>query len=977
MKMLPKVARNALLVSLLASCTTSSGGVAAQEFQLDDVIVPVDLNGLEATVAATEIFCGGLSPRDLSLAWDAALDEGSQEETFNLVASINSFTLECTLNYAYSSQLLSGNGTMLVKTANNTLDVNMDVVSSPTTATSTTVHNCAITIAVELPIEFVNVEPLSSLFESMLAEPGGITKDLGDSVCTLLEDPSKVADLLTSVVSDGSEETDEENDDEEEMDLSVLVKSLANANPKSKEDALLQELATTTTTVPQLINFQESNTTLTWPAFGVVGLMNWLGQMLGQETTKETEGGAQEQDISINFFIRSLFPASETDGVELTLDLTTPISFTGNVDGDTAGVPSELTVDQVQLLGFDSFTRFANVTYLGQHIFQVDFAMEEVRLRVLGNLQDGAEERVAMDFVIRNIDLAVAILLAIDEVALGSIPLGVLFHDEDDLSGVLDCVTASLVKLELADSMIRSLEVLEDPNSVDLLRIRDAGIEIGMLNILADILPLLLPEFEAQCAPDTLPVDSASPFLDFRDLLLEPTVARSYGGLGTQPYGSLLSGIKTYLTNDVLGTDPITGALLVNANFIAPFTEAQSGTAGLLDFQDTPYVTSRSVEYIGTLTESRMNTTIKRIRIEGIDSFEKPAALLDPVVDEAFAVNNMIAIQSLKVTVILRTSVYIGYVGEIPVNDMALMVDLSELAVLMNIFAVVDEGSFFDFPLRDIFDANCWLATILPPKEGMEDMTLSLEDIDVTAERFELSARCHNCTDSGFEPVSEVFPAMTGLDGLVDKLLFPLLESDSFIQEELNQLILDAPSKCRHHPDYDPTIEKSSVGENLDLSQSGTALKEMTPELIAAITLMVGLAVVAAAFFYGAHRVVERRHRTWLQSLEQDRIAALCVAQENEKKRQSLVNAAAGAMFRGEAIPLRIRWLVPVMMLASTGLFCAGFFVIGHDVFVSLSLAGGELFVLSSPNNLFQICKDFWQPGSEFLAVRSDCMGLS
>ena len=157
-------------------------------------------------------------------------------------------------------------------------------------------------------------------------------------------------------------------------------------------------------------------------------------------------------------------------------------------------------------------------------------------------------------------------------------------------------------------------------------------------------------------------------------------------------------------------------------------------------------------------------------------------------------------------------------------------------------------------------------------------------------------------------------------------------------------MLLHAPKKCIHHPDYEPG-EEVVISSDLDLSQS-TAPEAKTSILFTLnIALLFALPVFLGVSLLCSSLVVAHRHRVWLRSLEVDSVADLYEAQEEKKKRQRLINAAAGPMVIGEGVPTGVRWLVPLMIIASTGLFCIGFFVNGIGGSLFVQLAGADVLV--------------------------------
>jgi hypothetical protein len=72
-------------------------------------------------------------------------------------------------------------------------------------------------------------------------------------------------------------------------------------------------------------------------------------------------------------------------------------------------------------------------------------------------------------------------------------------------------------------------------------------------------------------------------------------------------------------------------------------------------------------------------------------------------------------------------------------NELEIGISLSGLSILIDILAKMEEPPFLSFPLRDMFNVNCWFATIATPEldeyglrigeatMGIEDMAMFVE----------------------------------------------------------------------------------------------------------------------------------------------------------------------------------------------------------------------------------------------------------
>ena len=251
-----------LLIALLLLFV--SGSLA-----LPNISTTFEFSGTQAGIRVTDIQCGSLAMRDLSVSWETVVSDAHsghhqqqqaptdsvttsfsansttsapQQETFHLKATVQDFRLDCSFNYAYTGLGTGNNGSAIALTEPNTLDLVMDVLLQPllvlsseaanetTTSTTTTIviQHCNITIQVR-DIKFLNTEPLASLLEAVAVDPDGITKGLGESLCQLFHDPKELVKLFSK-------------EGDEPADLDVWIRSFANARPDAKEVMFSQEL---------------------------------------------------------------------------------------------------------------------------------------------------------------------------------------------------------------------------------------------------------------------------------------------------------------------------------------------------------------------------------------------------------------------------------------------------------------------------------------------------------------------------------------------------------------------------------------------------------------------------------------------------------------------------------------------------------------------------------------------------------------
>lgn len=253
-------------------------------------------------------------------------------------------------------------------------------------------------------------------------------------------------------------------------------------------------------------------------------------------------------------------------------------------------------------------------------------------------------EEVEVILNVTNLEVVAAVLLAVDAVGLGEVPLGAFL----DMDTIMTCFLSSLMRFQIADANIESLR-LKPPTSPSAQRIKAAGITLTVTNVLDILVSMFSPsdetEDKAACVAARFS-NPGTPYLDFRDLLIVPDEARTYGGSGMEPYGNLTSTVKAFLDDEFLTANE-TGEVGINSRLVAPFTEVQSGIKGKYEFNKALTLINRTSR--GSAIDSQTSLTVERLTFEDLDSFRPPVALMDPMQGVASVLTNAMSIAPFRV----------------------------------------------------------------------------------------------------------------------------------------------------------------------------------------------------------------------------------------------------------------------------------------------------------------------------------------
>ena len=248
-----------------------------------------------------------------------------------------------------------------------------------------------------------------------------------------------------------------------------------------------------------------------------------------------------------------------------------------------------IVLESVKVFGLDTLTTFEPLVDIGKHTIQneLSWASLTIELDVTidikpSTLEDSVilnpvsrsvvEERVKIKFSVEDVNAVASILLAVDEEKLGSLRLGSLLNTDLLLPCFLSTLFAleiSALSVEVGDVQPPTLQGFVSPgidrvvsSSVDaaFLMYEDALLEAapGFFQIAVReylnrnvVNKFLAEEDGGECSSPLDISASKNGFIDFRDLLLSPDLALAAGGLGTQPYGDVVSTVVSNVQNAV------------------------------------------------------------------------------------------------------------------------------------------------------------------------------------------------------------------------------------------------------------------------------------------------------------------------------------------------------------------------------------------------------------------------------------------
>ena len=262
---------------------------------------------------------------------------------------------------------------------------------------------------------------------------------------------------------------------------------------------------------------------------------------------------------------------------------------------------------------------------------------------------------------------------------------------------------------------------------------------------------------------------------------------------------------------------------------------------------------------------------VSNLKVSKLDTIGTPLRVLQPVKGESIVLNNAAAIGTGPEP--LRTEFRLlirGKGNNIEVyNDLVLGVNLKSVAVMLEFLAQINEMKMFvNFPLQDIMNINCWLATVASPMldkygilVGNPDTGIVLRNLAFSLAEASADIKCIECslplivemesTLSSEEAIADTTEVATLIFDYISELL-----GGDFIQYQLDKKMAEAAMKCPHSPTYNEEFSGLKFDEVVATEEDG-GVKGF---LIATICVIVISGVIAAVIFVAARRVSRRRH---------------------------------------------------------------------------------------------------------------------
>lgn len=948
---------------------------------LNEIFAKVSLDLPDATVSKSglDITISELVCRDLNVG-DIQIDHEIQSNTSQkLNVGILGIKVMCNFRYAYRWTIFSGEGAgsvLLDPTSNASIGLvfeSNDYNMYPPRAVSIAECRTDIQIA-DMNFDGDGVGVLSAildLFEGLLRDT--VEGELNKAFCNELSvlGADALDDFLLVIAT--------------KIDA-FLEPSLS--DPLAFEDSL--DPHASSEGLKQYLDFQEMN--------NGTGLVSSAWDKLDEVfTASNTTEGLIFNNIMRDYVL-------DESGM-LVIDPSLLSSASSFFNGHDMLTETSMSIKSIKIKGLDTFTKMDVLKPIGKHTLQnsiqldyLDIAVEVEAVMKASSKEDAVivaensppiKELFTINFKVTEIDVDFSIFLGIDLENVGNLKLGSIL----DMSSIFPCLLNAIDKISVTELSVKVADMIP-PTLTGFL---DQGVDY-LMSKLADALfhmyeavflratpnffdtfvrqrlnEFLAGDFGGDACPK--PISALNGIVDFRDLLLPVKRSVELLGSGDSKYGNLFTKIYSILEQQMAASDE-NGLSKMNG-IISSMTASQSNVNGDLNFPGELFGKKMNVNLNGL--NAAIEISIKDLMVANLDTLGAPITLLQPMKGESSFLNNS---ASIGVSEALRTSFTLKINGkgdEVNVNnELELGISLSSVNMMLELLAEILEEPFLQFPLRDITNMDCWLATVANPvldaygaRVGEADSGMVLRKVSVTVAEAGLDMKCIECTSPLLLDMQDVLSSQKGIEDttLVANNVFDYLSNiigGDWVQNIIDKAVYEAKMKCPHSPIYDENFS----GLKFDQLVAPETNSEDLSFLIAIIAVIGTLIFAVLLLMVSTKWMSKRRHQRWLKMLSRPQMLVLEKIQLEEQAREKDLNNRMQALACSKDIPLLARLLIPVVILGNVALFLSGHLSLGGTVNISGGFAGQAFNV----DGFFEFSMvkstiEMWNAGGRALAI--------
>ncbi|KAL3802096.1 LOW QUALITY PROTEIN: hypothetical protein HJC23_010852, partial [Cyclotella cryptica] len=331
--------------------------------------------------------------------------------------------------------------------------------------------------------------------------------------------------------------------------------------------------------------------------------------------------------------------------------LTIPITDQGFAAGGVV-----LSLYNVTLIGLDSFTSFSVLSLTGPQTFNNYAKLETLGVSVDMGLSIGdSNETVMASLILKDVELDVSLLMAIDQEILGSLKLGSVMHTSDIffcILSVIHTVVLSRFVMDIGDIESFSLSGFVTDSTDNSIKNFTQSLltKIGTrvhYNVYVNYVEM--GKSRSCTEPEIV---GKNEMIDFRNLFLSHERSVELLGTGSSEYGDLFRILFNFIEQSTSMTNN-KGLLMINNVLVSKLTED-----GDMNWQGK--ISSREMEIALNGLNAVTSLAIKDVQISNLDSLASLVRVLQPIKGESSNLNNTarigLGLDQLQVTFTLFVS---------------------------------------------------------------------------------------------------------------------------------------------------------------------------------------------------------------------------------------------------------------------------------------------------------------------------------
>jgi len=972
----------------------------------DDMTVSEKVGFINLNLVVDSLICRDFSIGDIAIDHSTDTNDSTATNSVDVDIAFNGIDATCDIEYQYEYGFLKGTGKAEIVTDGNMADASIEFVTyeeNGDLSITSSVTNCAIDIGIS-EVNFIDDDFTSNvvgLFEEYLRDL--IEKEIEGYACSQLSTTGVTFfnDDLFTMINDTL------------MDFATLEDNGA------VDETSLQP---NDYDVAEALNFQEIAETQIGDLFEKS--LSQLDQLFGSESDNDNE-------LGINNLLRS-YILDENGALVINIAEILGKDIL-NFELHDELTETFITLDEVRIFGLDSMTKFDPLVVVGDYTLRNEFSwnslnmeidvvldirassLEEAVLKLdVDSEQKGIVERITIQIGAENVDVVASLFALIDVEALGNLTIGSLLSltNTEDYTWLLPCLMSAIEELHFVELTVSPQQMnvptiegfIDDGLDRILSDVAEIAFEMYHDLLVKDILPIIIQNSVKTFANDLIAktleggsnnsdacpkydevTAGDSTYVDFREFFGSPVITRS-----NSEYGELPSMLWDLMDQELLEVNPTTGLPKINEVLIDTLTKGQSGTEGTLvlgaGVEDSFNIVQRL--NVGGF-DANVRLSARDIKIENLDTVVAPLILLEPVSTEPYFLNNSGTIgvedRPMKLAGTFAFAIIDEVEGMEISNKVEISLDMHTASVLATVMLKIAKSKLLGFPLVDVFDLNCWLATIPAPtlneqgvSAGVDEVTATIVDFAASVANLNLNVSCVECSSPGIIELSELLmssgEAQNDVAFLVNTLLLSAgdMVKGDLLQVQIDRLLNDASKQCRHSPNYDPNFTIGGTSPNTQYRGfKAVEIDESTSYLMLVGVASLALILVAVLLVSFIRCITRRRHSRWLAMLPMEQVEALKHIQRSEASLDLALNSTTCSMFQsGEDIPCILRWGMPFVILGNIALFISGHLNLGATVNIEATIAGETIKV----DQFFEFSMakssiDIWNAGGKELAI--------